>query len=86
MILATAGGSCPGGASGPSRLHGCAAHAILLRLVAEVNVAQKPHHPGHTHTRPEPGFPMRRDFLSSLISVAGTGAKRRGEVHRFSDE
>jgi len=33
-------------------------------------VAHKLHHPGHTHTHPEPEFPTRRDFLSSLISAA----------------
>jgi len=33
-------------------------------------VAHKLHHPGHTHTHPEPPFPTRRDFLSSLISAA----------------
>ena len=38
--------------------------------IAEVNVAHKLHHPGHTHTHPEPPFPTRRDFLSSLISAA----------------
>ena len=33
-------------------------------------MAHKLHHPGHTHTHPEPPFPTRRDFLSSLISAA----------------
>ncbi|HMD18387.1 MAG TPA: DUF3500 domain-containing protein [Terriglobales bacterium] len=33
-------------------------------------MAHKLHHPGHTHTHPEPEFPTRRDFLSSLISAA----------------
>jgi DNA-binding beta-propeller fold protein YncE len=35
-----------------------------------VNVEHKLHDPGHTHTHPEPEFPTRRDFLSSLISAA----------------
>jgi len=39
-------------------------------FVVEVNVAHKLHHPGHTHTHPEPEFPTRRAFLSSLISAA----------------
>lgn len=38
--------------------------------IAEVNVTHKLHHPGHTHTHPEPPFPTRRDFLFSLISAA----------------
>lgn len=33
-------------------------------------MAQKLHHPGHTHTHRELDFPTRRDFLSSLISAA----------------
>jgi len=50
---------------------GCAAHAILLRLVvAEVNVANKLHQPGHTHVHSEPRFSTRREFLSALISAA----------------
>jgi hypothetical protein len=50
---------------------GCAAHAILLRLVvAEVNVAHKLHQPGYTHVHSEPRFSTRREFLSALISAA----------------
>jgi len=33
-------------------------------------VAHKLHHPDHVHTHPAAAFPTRRDFLSSLISVA----------------
>jgi hypothetical protein len=49
---------------------GRTAHAILPRLVTEVNVAHKLHHPGHAHTHPDPKSPTRRNFLSSLISAA----------------
>jgi len=38
--------------------------------LAEVKVAHKLHHSGHTHTHAAPGMPMRRTFLSSLISAA----------------
>jgi hypothetical protein len=37
---------------------------------AEVSVAHKVLHPEHTDPHPAPGFPTRRDFLSSLISAA----------------
>jgi len=33
-------------------------------------VAHKLHHPGHAHTHPDPKFPTRRNFLSSLLSAA----------------
>jgi len=33
-------------------------------------VAHRLHHPGHAHTYPDPKFPTRRNFLSSLISAA----------------
>ena len=33
-------------------------------------MAHKLHHPDHVHTHPAAAFPTRRDFLSSLISVA----------------